>query len=111
MIEASGGFRHFQVLVPNGTPPTMIYLEATGSWLRNGDELTFASISAVAEHSFTARLSGATELHRTRLEKAGQRRRRYYRITADGKDVLASQRRSWKEFFAAINRVAGVQHA
>lgn len=45
------------------------------------------------------------------VEKAGQRRRRYYRITAEGKDVLSSQRRSWKEFFAAINRVAGVQHA
>ena len=45
------------------------------------------------------------------VEKAGQRRRRYYRITTDGKQVLSSQRRSWKEFMAAINRVAGVQHA
>ncbi len=45
------------------------------------------------------------------VEKAGQRRRRYYRITAQGKEMLASQRRTWKEFFAAINRVAGVQHA
>jgi transcriptional regulator len=45
------------------------------------------------------------------VEKAGQRRRRYYRITADGKRVLLSHRRSWKEFMAAINRVAGVQHA
>lgn len=45
------------------------------------------------------------------VEKAGQRRRRYYRITPEGKQVLASQRRSWKEFMAAINRVAGVSHA
>ena len=45
------------------------------------------------------------------VEKSGQRRRRYYRITAEGKDVLSSQRRTWKEFFAAINRVAGVQNA
>lgn len=45
------------------------------------------------------------------VEKAGQRRRRYYRITAEGKRELASHRRSWKEFMAAINRVAGVQHA
>ena len=45
------------------------------------------------------------------VEKSGQRRRRYYRITADGKEMLSSHRRSWKEFFAAINRVAGVQHA
>src|SRR5688572_28928079 len=42
------------------------------------------------------------------VEKAGQRRRRYYRITSEGKRVLASHRRSWKEFMAAINRVAGV---
>ena len=44
------------------------------------------------------------------VEKAGQRRRRYYRITTEGKRVLSSHRRSWKEFMAAINRVAGVQH-
>lgn len=45
------------------------------------------------------------------VEKAGQRRRRYYRITSEGKQMLTSHRRSWKEFMAAINRVAGVQHA
>ena len=45
------------------------------------------------------------------VEKAGQRRRRYYRITAEGKRLLLSHRRSWKEFMTAINRVAGVQHA
>jgi transcriptional regulator len=45
------------------------------------------------------------------VEKAGQRRRRFYRLTADGKKVLAEQRRSWLEFVAAINRVTGVEHA
>jgi PadR family transcriptional regulator len=45
------------------------------------------------------------------VEKAGQRRRRYYRITGEGKRILASHRRDWKEFMAALNRVAGVQHA
>jgi|SRR5688572_2030861 len=45
------------------------------------------------------------------VEKAGQRRRRYYRITAEGKRVLVSHRRSWKEFMAAINRITRVQHA
>lgn len=45
------------------------------------------------------------------VEKAGQRRRRYYRITREGKRILASHRRDWKEFMAALNRVAGVQHA
>lgn len=45
------------------------------------------------------------------VEKAGQRRRRYYRISAEGKEVLSSQRRSWREFLAAMRRVAGLQHA
>ena len=45
------------------------------------------------------------------VEKAGQRRRRYYRLTAEGKRVLAAQRRSWTAFVQAIGRVVGVQHA
>src|SRR5919206_1259210 len=38
------------------------------------------------------------------VEKAGQRRRRYYRLTQPGARVLASQRDTWREFMAAINR-------
>jgi PadR family transcriptional regulator len=45
------------------------------------------------------------------VEKAGQRRRRYYRLTPEGKHVLAAQRRTWREFMAAITRIARVQHA
>jgi transcriptional regulator len=45
------------------------------------------------------------------VEKAGQRRRRYYRLTAEGRRVLAAQRRNWREFVAAIARITGVQHA
>jgi transcriptional regulator len=45
------------------------------------------------------------------IEKAGQRRRRYYRLTADGRKVLAAQRSGWRNFVAAINRVAGLDHA
>lgn len=45
------------------------------------------------------------------VEKAGQRRRRYYRITDPGRKVLASQRRGWQEFVAAINRITGAEHA
>ena len=45
------------------------------------------------------------------VEKAGQRRRRYYRLTTEGKRVLAAQRHTWKEFMTAITRIAGVQHA
>jgi len=45
------------------------------------------------------------------VEKAGQRRRRYYRLTAYGRRVLASQRRGWQAFVAAINRIVEVEHA
>jgi transcriptional regulator len=40
------------------------------------------------------------------VEKAGQRRRRYYRLTPSGRRVLAEQRRSWQAFATAIGRIA-----
>jgi transcriptional regulator len=45
------------------------------------------------------------------VEKAGQRRRRYYRITAAGRKMLASQRSAFETFFAALNRVAKIREA
>jgi len=45
------------------------------------------------------------------VEKAGQRRRRYYRLTEQGREVLASQRRGWQVFVEAINRITGAEHA
>jgi PadR family transcriptional regulator, regulatory protein PadR len=42
-------------------------------------------------------------------EKAGQRRRRLYRLTAEGRKVLAAQRGGWKIFARAVNRIAGVE--
>jgi transcriptional regulator len=45
------------------------------------------------------------------VEKAGQRRRRYYQLTAQGKTVLKEQRSSWTEFVNAINRITGEEHA
>jgi PadR family transcriptional regulator, regulatory protein PadR len=45
------------------------------------------------------------------VEKPGQRRRRYYRITSAGRKVLAAQRSGWQTFVAAINRITGLEHA
>src|SRR5437763_5444762 len=45
------------------------------------------------------------------VEKSGQRRRRYYRLTPEGRKILAAQRNSWREFVEAINRVTGIEHA
>lgn len=41
------------------------------------------------------------------VEKAGQRRRRYYRITRRGRRVLASQLRGWRDFVDAIENITG----
>jgi PadR family transcriptional regulator PadR len=45
------------------------------------------------------------------VEKSGQRRRRYYRLTAEGRKVLAQQRQSWQEFVEAVGRIAGIEYA
>ncbi len=45
------------------------------------------------------------------VEKAGQRRRCYYRITESGRTVLAEQREDWSRFVAALGQVAGVKYA
>ncbi len=45
------------------------------------------------------------------VEKAGQRRRRYYKLTAAGRKVLARQRSTWEAFVAAINRIVEGENA
>ena len=45
------------------------------------------------------------------VEKAGQRRRRYYRLTPEGKKVLAVQRNSWRDFVEAMNLITGIERA
>ena len=45
------------------------------------------------------------------VEKAGERRRRYYRLTPAGRRALASHRRTWREFVAVLNTLTGFSHA
>jgi transcriptional regulator len=45
------------------------------------------------------------------VEKAGEMRRRFYRLTAEGRRALAAQRRGWRALFLALDRVAGLRHA
>jgi transcriptional regulator len=44
-------------------------------------------------------------------EKAGERRRRVYKLTRDGRKVLAERRSGWEAFVRAISRVVGGEHA
>ncbi|MGH9379289.1 MAG: PadR family transcriptional regulator [Thermoanaerobaculia bacterium] len=45
------------------------------------------------------------------VEKAGQRRRRYYRLTSAGRKVLAERRRDWSTFMQAVQQAAGLEYA
>src|SRR5262245_53645962 len=45
------------------------------------------------------------------VEKAGERRRRFYSLTAEGRRILVRQRKTWKAFVQAMGLVTGVDHA
>jgi PadR family transcriptional regulator PadR len=50
-------------------------------------------------------------IHGRWVEHAGTRRRRYYRITAGGRELLASHRREWRKLFELVRDLAGVSYA
>jgi DNA-binding PadR family transcriptional regulator len=39
------------------------------------------------------------------VERAGERRRRYYKLRAEGRKVLARERGVWKEFVLTVNGI------
>ena len=45
------------------------------------------------------------------VERAGERRRRFYRLTPAGRKVLVAQRRGWLQFAEAIRRITGIEYA
>lgn len=45
------------------------------------------------------------------VEKPGQRRRRYYRLTAAGRRMLRARRSAWEAFVRAMNRITEAEHA
>jgi len=45
------------------------------------------------------------------VEKSGQRRRRYYRLTRQGRSERASQLHGWQVFVEAVHRITEVEHA
>ena len=76
--------------------------------LRSGGALTFNFASLYAT---LYKLEERGWLRGRWVERAGQRRRRYYRLTPAGREVLASQRQEWRQFFALMRDLAGVSHA
>jgi PadR family transcriptional regulator, regulatory protein PadR len=57
------------------------------------------------------RLEDRGWLHGRWVEKAGERRRRFYSLTAEGRRVLARQRTTWRSFVNAMQLITGVDHA
>ena len=75
---------------------------------RSGGSLRFP-VSTL--YSILYRMEGHGWIKGRWVEKSGQRRRRYYRLTEDGEEKLRQQRQEWVAFTAVVNRVIGVSHA
>jgi transcriptional regulator len=73
---------------------------------RSGGALRFTLASLYAT---LYRLEDRGWLRGRWVERAGQRRRCYYRITDAGRKVLAAQRADWARFMGVLGRIAGVK--
>ena len=76
--------------------------------MRSGGQLTFHIDSL---YPLLYRLEERGWIKGAWVEKAGERRRRFYRVTADGRRVLAQQRKTWAAFVEAVRRVTGGESA
>lgn len=72
---------------------------------RTGGEITFHAASL---YPTLYRLEENGQIEGRWVERAGQRRRRYYKLTPAGRKLLASHRDGWEQFFLALNRVARI---
>lgn len=75
---------------------------------RSGGRLTFRIGSL---YPVLVRLEDRGLISGRWTEKAGERRRRFYRLTSDGKRMLARQRSAWEEFSDAVNQILRSRHA
>lgn len=75
---------------------------------RSGGQLTFHIDSL---YPLLYRLEERKWIAGAWVEKPGERRRRFYRLTPQGKRVLAQQRKTWDAFVEAMRRVTGGEHA
>ena len=75
---------------------------------RSGGELRF---NAASLYPLLYRLEQRGLIEGRWVEKANQRRRRYYRATAAGRKILREQRSTWSTFVASVNRIIGADYA
>ena len=75
---------------------------------RSAGEITFKVASL---YLLLYRLEDRGWLQGRRVERAGERRRRFYKLTAAGRKVLASHRARWDTFVDAVRRITEPEHA
>ena len=75
---------------------------------RSGGRLTFALPTL---YPTLLRLENRGLIKGRWVEKAGERERCFYRLTPQGRDVLAGQRATWKAYVDAVNDVMGITGA
>jgi transcriptional regulator len=75
---------------------------------RSGGQLTFHIDSL---YPLLYRLEERGWIKGTWVEKPGERRRRFYKVTAEGRRVLVQQKKTWAAFVEAVRRVTGGEHA
>jgi transcriptional regulator len=75
---------------------------------RSGGRLTFALPTL---YPALLRLENRGLIKGRWVEKAGQRERCFYRLTPEGRRVLAAHRETWKAYVAAVNDVMGPERA
>jgi PadR family transcriptional regulator, regulatory protein PadR len=75
---------------------------------RSGGQLKFHVASL---YPLLYRLEERGWLHGRWVEKPGERRRRFYSLTAEGRRVLARHRQTWEGFVQAMALITGVDHA
>ena len=75
---------------------------------RSGGRLVFALPTL---YPTLLRLEGRGWLKGRWVERAGERRRCFYRLTPNGRSVLAQQRETWRSYVAAVNDVLGASNA
>jgi transcriptional regulator len=75
---------------------------------RSGGQLRFHVASL---YPLLYRLEERKWLQGRWVEKPGQRRRRFYSLTAEGRRVLARQRKTWETFVDAMRLLTSSQHA
>jgi transcriptional regulator len=75
---------------------------------RSGGQLTFHIDSL---YPLLYRLEERGWIAGTWVEKPDERRRRFYKVTPEGRRVLARQRETWDAFVDAVRRVTGSSHA